>query len=71
MARHTLSIEPKTSPKNDQTAHRSDMDRALRALLDWAEMMGGWDAPCWEQARRVLDDTTRKTNRDKKPGKCG
>jgi hypothetical protein len=71
MARHTLSIGPKTNPKNDQTAHRSDMARALRALLDWAEMMGGWDAPCWEQARRVLDGATRKKNPDKKPATRG
>jgi hypothetical protein len=23
-------------------------------LLDWAAAMGGWDAPVWDQARRVL-----------------
>jgi hypothetical protein len=23
-------------------------------LLDWAAMMGGWEAPVWAQARRVL-----------------
>ena len=23
-------------------------------LLDWEAMMGGWDAPVWEQARHVL-----------------
>jgi hypothetical protein len=23
-------------------------------LLDWEAMMGGWDAPVWDQARRVL-----------------
>ena len=55
--------------------HAPDMADALRALLAWAEMMGGaqqgsagvadgklsgggWDAPCWEQARRVLDRAT-------------
>ncbi len=26
----------------------------LRDLVDWAENMGGWDAPCWARAREVL-----------------
>jgi hypothetical protein len=26
----------------------------IARLLDWAAAMGGWDAPVWEQAQRVL-----------------
>jgi hypothetical protein len=32
------------------------MMRALLAdLLDWAEMMGGWEAPVWERAKEMHD----------------
>lgn len=31
--------------------HAPDMAEALRALFAWADIMGGWDAPCWERAR--------------------
>ena len=30
-----------------------DMREALRDLLEWAEHMGGWDAPAWVRARAV------------------
>jgi hypothetical protein len=31
-----------------------DMREALSALLKWADDMGRWEAPCWDEARRVL-----------------
>ncbi len=34
------------------------MADALRDLLAWALLMVGWDAPCWDRARRVLDHAT-------------
>jgi hypothetical protein len=27
-----------------------DMLAALKGLREWAQMMGGWDAPCWADA---------------------
>ena len=27
---------------------------ALEELLEWESRMGGWDAPCWEQARAAI-----------------
>jgi hypothetical protein len=35
------------------------MHRALQALVRWAGYTGGWDAPCWEDAERVLADARR------------
>jgi hypothetical protein len=31
-----------------------EMHRALQALVRWAGYTGGWDAPCWQEAERVL-----------------
>lgn len=31
-----------------------ELRAALTGLLDWAAMMGGWDAPAWREAERVL-----------------
>lgn len=28
--------------------------RVIEALLDWAEEMGGCEAPCWDAARRAV-----------------
>ena len=30
------------------------MRDALQALVQWARYPGGWDAPCWQEAERVL-----------------
>lgn len=30
------------------------MQDVLDRLLCWAEYMGGWEAPVWEEARRLL-----------------
>jgi hypothetical protein len=30
----------------------------LQALVRWAGYTGGWDAPCWEDAERVLADAS-------------
>lgn len=26
----------------------------LQSLVQWAQQMGGWDAPCWQEAEHVL-----------------
>lgn len=44
--------------------HAPDMADALRALLDWASMMGGWDAPCWRHAEHVLCHATQPDRPD-------
>jgi hypothetical protein len=31
-----------------------DLRTVVKALLSWAKVMGGWDAPCWERAKRLL-----------------
>ncbi len=30
------------------------MEKALAALLEWETHMGGYDAPCWREARQVM-----------------
>ena len=59
---------PKTEANARLIEHAPDLAAALRELLAWAEMMGGWDAPCWAEARRVLDHATTcdPRNRDAK-----
>lgn len=32
-----------------------EMLGALRGLLEWAEQMGGWEAPCWRRAAMVVE----------------
>ena len=32
----------------------SELLAALEGLLEWESRMGGWDAPCWEQARAAI-----------------
>lgn len=32
----------------------TDVREALRSLLEWDTNMGGFEAPCWKRARRVL-----------------
>jgi hypothetical protein len=29
---------------------------AARDVLAWADMTGGWDAPCWNRLRRAVND---------------
>jgi len=31
------------------------MEKALAALLEWETHMGGYDAPCWREARLAMD----------------
>jgi hypothetical protein len=54
----TLAIDGEskaiTMPLNLVERVRADneaMAAALDSLFAWADQMGGWDAPCWEQAR--------------------
>ena len=37
------------------TAAALRMHQALSELLRWAEHMGGWDSPCWAEARVALE----------------
>lgn len=39
-------------------AHAPALAGALSALVNWEQNMGGWEAPCWQRARRVLARTT-------------
>jgi len=55
------AVPPAAPSPAHPSQHASAMAQALRDLLAWAAMMGGWDAPCWDQAQRVLDrDTSRR-----------
>ena len=31
-----------------------ELCESIAQLLEWSEQMGGWDAPCWGRARRLL-----------------
>lgn len=33
-----------------------EMLEALKQVRAWAEMMGGWDAPCWKRVRAAIAD---------------
>ena len=37
------------------TAAALRMPQALSGLLHWAEQTGGWDSPCWAEARDALE----------------
>ena len=30
--------------------------KVIKDLLEWSENMGGWDAACWERARKTIED---------------
>ena len=59
-----LRIEPSEDPSAQISAaafalgqlqgERVALRRALAALLTWCDHTGGWDAPCWNEARRAL-----------------
>lgn len=34
--------------------HR-ELRKALADLVDWGAMMGGWEAPCWDRAKRLIE----------------
>lgn len=48
---------PTSGYVHDLEQHRAALRDVVARLLDWAAMMGGWDAPVWAQARRVLART--------------
>ncbi|WP_192242808.1 hypothetical protein [Mesorhizobium silamurunense] len=31
-----------------------ELEKALRGLLSWAQHMGGWDAPIWHEAEKII-----------------
>lgn len=33
----------------------TDLENAVRDVLEWAEQMGGWEAPCWDRLKRALN----------------
>ena len=35
-----------------------DLLEALEQLLEWESRMGGWGAPCWEQAHAAIAKAT-------------
>ena len=42
---------------HDLEQQRAALQDVVSQLLDWAAMMGGWEAPVWAQAQRVLVST--------------
>jgi len=44
--------------------HAPDMAAALQDLLGWETVSGGWDAPCWRRAERVLEYATGARSAD-------
>jgi hypothetical protein len=41
---------------------RRALHELLTQLLNWAAAMGGWDAPVWQRARRLLARSTTRTH---------
>jgi hypothetical protein len=48
------TVCPTTDANARLIAQAPALVEALRALLSWNTLMGGWDAPCWANARAVL-----------------
>ena len=40
----------------------SDLVNAACEVIEWAERMGGWDAPCWDRLRKALGSVTPAGN---------
>jgi hypothetical protein len=36
-------------------AQLAELVTAAKAVLEWAAIMGGWDAKCWEDVRRAVE----------------
>jgi len=43
-----------------------DMYATLAALLDWASLMGGWEAKVWQDARNLVSDIRKRLHRAEK-----
>jgi hypothetical protein len=52
------TVCPTTAANARLIAHAPDLAQGLHDLMTWAGWMGGWDAPCWERARRALAQAT-------------
>ena len=37
---------------------RSELIDALQELLVWADHLGGWESPCWDRARAIVERHT-------------
>lgn len=51
-------------PSCDSLAYPDQPEDGLREVRaaaaevqEWAEILGGWEAPCWERLRRALEST--------------
>ena len=49
---------PTWGPAYTQSQRVNDLCEVVASLLEWSEQMGGWDAPCWNRARRLLQFCT-------------
>lgn len=49
---------PTTEANAKLIEHAPDLAAALRDLLGWEVLSGGWDAPCWKRAEAVLEHAT-------------
>lgn len=39
------------------------LQTAVSDLLAWAEQTGGWEAPCWSQAKQALVASKRRASK--------
>ncbi len=53
-----VALRPEAEANARLIAHAADLAGALCALVNWEQKMGGWQAPCWRRARRVLAHAT-------------
>jgi hypothetical protein len=49
-------IEVARNARRAEMAHGA-LQSGLRDLLAWEQAMGGWEAPCWDRARRLAEGT--------------
>ena len=40
--------------KMSKYATAQELEAVLIELLTWEERLGGWDAPCWRRARKLI-----------------
>lgn len=48
------ALAPYAAPDSPVAALGPNPLEVLHDLLAWAEQMGGWDAPCWQKARKAV-----------------
>lgn len=52
----------KLAPRRERDEDRARvivLEQALADLLEWEQHTGGWEAPCWDRARRLVAQNRR------------